>query len=189
MDIPVFHDDQHGTAIIARRGPDQRAAPVRPKIEGLPLVCNGAGAAAIACIELVKAMGARHENMHRLRHQGRDLQGRTEGMNQWKSAHAVETEAAHAGRGDGRRGRLPRRQVKGAVTQDMVKSMADNPMIFAMANPDPEITPEEVAEVRVDAIVATGAVRLSQPGQQCPRLSLHLFAARWMCAPAPSTTR
>ena len=119
-------------------------------------------------------MGAQPQELHCLRHKGRDLAGRrTEGMNQWKSAHAVKTDLPHAGRGDGGRGTSSSASsVKGAVTQEMVQSMADNPVIFAMANPDPEITPEEAHEVRVDAIVATGRSDYPNQGQQCPWFSV-----------------
>jgi malate dehydrogenase (oxaloacetate-decarboxylating)(NADP+) len=145
-----------------RRGPDQRAASDRPRSKTTKIVCNGAGAAAIACIELIKAMGCR-TRIIALRHQGRDLQGRaTEGMNQWKSAHAVKTEARTlADAMDGADVFLGL-SVKGALTRHG-RSMADNPMIFAMANPDPEITPEEVAAIRSDAIMATG--RSDYPNQ------------------------
>jgi malate dehydrogenase (oxaloacetate-decarboxylating)(NADP+) len=127
------------------------------------LVCNGAGAAAIACIELVKSMGVRHENVILCDTKGVIYQGRATGLNQWKSAHAVKTDRRSlADALDGADVFLGL-SVKGALTDDMVRSMADNPIIFAMANPDPEITPEEVAEIRTDAIVATG--RSDYPNQ------------------------
>jgi malate dehydrogenase (oxaloacetate-decarboxylating)(NADP+) len=163
MDIPVFHDDQHGTAVICAAGLINALHLSGKKIEECRIVLNGAGAAGIACLELLKTMGARPENCIMCDTKGVIWQGRTQGMNQWKSAHAVKThlrtlEEAMAG-ADVFLGV----SVKGAVTQDMVKSMADNPVIFAMANPDPEITPEEAHEVRVDAIVATG--RSDYPNQ------------------------
>ncbi|WP_170468243.1 NADP-dependent malic enzyme [Ruegeria arenilitoris] len=163
MDIPVFHDDQHGTAVICAAGLLNALRISGKKIEDVKIVLNGAGAAGIACIELLKAMGARHENCIVCDTKGVIYQGRTEGMNQWKSAHAITTELRTLE--DAMKGAdvFLGVSVKGAVTQDMVASMADNPVIFAMANPDPEITPEEAHEVRVDAIVATG--RSDYPNQ------------------------
>jgi len=133
------------------------------KIEDVKIVLNGAGAAGIACIELIKSMGARHENCIACDTKGVIYQGRTEGMNQWKSAHAVNTDLRTLEEAMEGADVFLGVSVKGAVTQDMVKSMADNPVIFAMANPDPEITPEEAHEVRNDAIVATG--RSDYPNQ------------------------
>ncbi|NIZ11823.1 NADP-dependent malic enzyme [Phaeobacter sp. HF9A] len=163
MDIPVFHDDQHGTAVICAAGLINALHLSGKKIEDVRIVLNGAGAAGIACIELLKSMGARHENCIVCDTKGVIYQGRTEGMNQWKSAHAVKTELRSLE--DAMQGAdvFLGVSAKGAVTQEMVKSMADNPVIFAMANPDPEITPEEAHEVRVDAIVATG--RSDYPNQ------------------------
>jgi malate dehydrogenase (oxaloacetate-decarboxylating)(NADP+) len=157
MDIPVFHDDQHGTAVICALYLSGK------KIEDARIVLNGAGAAGIACLELLKSMGARHDNCIMCDTKGVIWQGRAEGMNQWKSAHAIKTglrtlEEAMKG-ADVFLGV----SAKGAVTQDMVASMADNPVIFAMANPDPEITPEQAHAVRPDAIVATG--RSDYPNQ------------------------
>ncbi|MEK0165126.1 NADP-dependent malic enzyme [Phaeobacter sp. JH20_36] len=163
MDIPVFHDDQHGTAVICAAGLINALHISGKKIEDVKIVLNGAGAAGIACIELLKAMGARHENCIVCDTKGVIYQGRTEGMNQWKSAHAVKTELRSLEEAMKDADVFLGVSVKGAVTQDMVKSMADNPVIFAMANPDPEITPEEAHEVRVDAIVATG--RSDYPNQ------------------------
>ncbi|SDX39304.1 malate dehydrogenase (oxaloacetate-decarboxylating)(NADP+) [Ruegeria halocynthiae] len=163
MDIPVFHDDQHGTAVICAAGLLNALQISGKKIEDVKIVLNGAGAAGIACIELLKSMGAQHENCIVCDTKGVIYQGRTEGMNQWKSAHAITTELRTLE--DAMKGAdvFLGVSVKGAVTQDMVASMADNPVIFAMANPDPEITPEEAHEVRVDAIVATG--RSDYPNQ------------------------
>ncbi len=163
MDIPVFHDDQHGTAVICAAGLINALHISGKKIEDVKIVLNGAGAAGIACIELLKRMGARHENCVICDTKGVVYQGRTEGMNQWKSAHAIKTDLRSLE--DAMRGAdvFLGVSAKGAVTQDMVLSMADNPVIFAMANPDPEITPEEAHEVRQDAIVATG--RSDYPNQ------------------------
>ncbi|WP_282170593.1 NADP-dependent malic enzyme [Ruegeria atlantica] len=163
MDIPVFHDDQHGTAVICAAGLLNALRISGKKIEDVKIVLNGAGAAGIACIELLKSMGAKHENCIVCDTKGVIYQGRTEGMNQWKSAHAITTELRTLEEAMRGADVFLGVSVKGAVTQDMVASMADNPVIFAMANPDPEITPEEAHEVRVDAIVATG--RSDYPNQ------------------------
>ncbi|MCG7520423.1 NADP-dependent malic enzyme [Ruegeria sp. Ofav3-42] len=163
MDIPVFHDDQHGTAVICAAGLLNALHISGKKIEDVKIVLNGAGAAGIACIELLKSMGAKHENCIVCDTKGVIYQGRTEGMNQWKSAHAITTELRTLEEAMNGADVFLGVSVKGAVTQDMVASMADNPVIFAMANPDPEITPEEAHEVRVDAIVATG--RSDYPNQ------------------------
>jgi malate dehydrogenase (oxaloacetate-decarboxylating)(NADP+) len=163
MDIPVFHDDQHGTAIIATAGMINALHLTGRDIKTTKLVCNGAGAAGIACIELVKAMGMPSENVLLCDTKGVVYQGRTEGMNQWKTAHATATEARTLE--DAMKGAdiFFGVSAKGALTPDMVRSMAPRPIIFAMANPDPEITPEEVAEIRDDAIMATG--RSDYPNQ------------------------
>ncbi|NEX48084.1 NADP-dependent malic enzyme [Pseudotabrizicola algicola] len=163
MDIPVFHDDQHGTAVICAAGLINALELSGKRIEDCRIVLNGAGAAGIACLELLKSMGAKHDNCIMCDTKGVIYQGRTEGMNQWKSAHAANTplrtlEEAMAG-ADVFLGV----SAKGAVTPEMVSSMAENPVIFAMANPDPEITPEEAHAVRPDAIVATG--RSDYPNQ------------------------
>lgn len=163
MDIPVFHDDQHGTAVICAAGLLNALHLSGKKIEDCKIVLNGAGAAGIACIELLKSMGAKHDNCIACDTKGVIYQGRTEGMNQWKSAHAVKTELRTLEEAMAGADVFLGVSVKGAVTQDMVKSMAENPVIFAMANPDPEITPEEAHEVRPDAIVATG--RSDYPNQ------------------------
>ncbi|MDU8927908.1 NADP-dependent malic enzyme [Alisedimentitalea sp. MJ-SS2] len=163
MDIPVFHDDQHGTAVICAAGLINALHISGKKIEDCKIVLNGAGAAGIACIELLKRMGARHENCIVADTKGVIYQGRTEGMNQWKSAHAVATELRTLEEAMKGADVFLGVSAKGAVTQQMVLDMADNPVIFAMANPDPEITPEEAHEVREDAIVATG--RSDYPNQ------------------------
>lgn len=163
LDVPVFHDDQHGTAIITAAGLINALHITGRAIHTTKLVVNGAGAASIACIELFKSMGMPGKNIIMCDSKGVVYEGRTEGMNQWKSAHAAKTTdrtLAHAIEGADCFVGL---SVAGAVTADMVKSMADNPIIFAMANPDPEITPEEVAAVRSDALVATG--RSDYPNQ------------------------
>ena len=163
MNIPVFHDDQHGTAVICAAGLINALHISGKKIENVKIVLNGAGAAGIACIELLKTMGARHENCTVCDTKGVIYQGRTEGMNQWKSAHAIKTKIRTLEEAMRGADVFLGVSVKGAVTQDMLASMAENPVIFAMANPDPEITPEEAREVRADAIVATG--RSDYPNQ------------------------
>lgn len=163
MDIPVFHDDQHGTAIIAAAGILNAMRLTGREMKSTKLVCNGAGAAGIACLELIKAMGFAPENVILCDTKGVVYKGRTEGMNQWKSAHAVETKARTLD--DAMQGAdvFFGLSAKGALSPDMVKSMAPNPIIFAMANPDPEITPEEAHAVRDDVIIATG--RSDYPNQ------------------------
>ena len=163
MDIPVFHDDQHGTAVICAAGLINALHLTGKKIEDCKIVLNGAGAAGIACIELLKSMGAKHDNCIACDTKGVIYQGRTEGMNQWKSGHAARTDARSLEEAMKDADVFLGVSAKGAVTKEMVASMADNPVIFAMANPDPEITPEEAHEVRVDAIVATG--RSDYPNQ------------------------
>jgi malate dehydrogenase (oxaloacetate-decarboxylating)(NADP+) len=156
MDIPVFHDDQHGTAIISAAGIINALHISGKKFKDTKVVVNGAGAAGIACLELLKAMGLPHDNAILCDTKGTIYKGRTDGMNQWKSAHAANTKARTLAEAMKGADVFLGLSVKGAVTKEMVKSMAKNPVIFAMANPDPEITPEEVHEVRSDAIVATG---------------------------------
>jgi malate dehydrogenase (oxaloacetate-decarboxylating)(NADP+) len=163
MDIPVFHDDQHGTAVICAAGLINALHLSGKKIEEVRIVLNGAGAAGIACLELLKAMGARHDNCIMCDTKGVIYQGRTEGMNQWKSAHAVKTDLRDLAEAMAGADVFLGVSAKGAVTQAMVESMAPNPVIFAMANPDPEITPEDAHAVREDAIVATG--RSDYPNQ------------------------
>jgi len=163
MDIPVFHDDQHGTAIIAAAGLINALHLTGRDMRDTKLVVNGAGAAGIACLDLLKALGFKPANVLLCDTKGVVYDGRREGMNQWKSAHAVGTSArtlADAMRGADAVFGL---SAKGAFTDDMIRSMADNPIIFAMANPDPEITVEEVAAIRDDAIMATG--RSDYPNQ------------------------
>src|ERR1700675_2615263 len=163
LDIPVFHDDQHGTAIIAAAGLLNALFLTGRDIAGTKLVCNGAGAAGIACLELLRAVGFRPENLILCDTKGVIYEGRREGMNQWKSAFAVKTKARTLAEALEGADVFFGLSVKGAVTPDMVKAMAEKPIIFAMANPDPEITVEEVAAVRDDAIMATG--RSDYPNQ------------------------
>ncbi len=163
MDIPVFHDDQHGTAIIAAAGLVNALELTGRDLKTTKLVCNGAGAAAIACIELIKAMGFAPENITLCDTKGVIWQGRTEGMNQWKSAHAVKTEARTLEEAMKGADVVLGLSQKGAFSAEMIRSMAARPIIFAMANPDPEITPEEVTAIRGDAIMATG--RSDYPNQ------------------------
>ncbi len=163
MNIPVFHDDQHGTAIITAAGIINALDLTGRGLKDVKLVMNGAGAAGIACLELLKAMGLKADNAILCDSKGVIYQGREKGMNQWKAAHAAPTDARTLE--DAMKGAdvFIGLSVKGAVTKKMVKSMAEKPIIFACANPDPEITPEEVAEVREDAIIATG--RSDYPNQ------------------------
>ena len=163
MDIPVFHDDQHGTAIICAAGLINALHLTGRDIKDIKICVNGAGSAGIACLELIKAMGLPHENAVLCDTKGVIYQGRKEGMNQWKSAHAVNTKSRSLEDAMAGADVFLGLSVKGAVTKEMVAAMAPNPIIFAMANPDPEITPEEVSAVRDDAIMATG--RSDYPNQ------------------------
>jgi malate dehydrogenase (oxaloacetate-decarboxylating)(NADP+) len=163
MDIPVFHDDQHGTAIICASGIINAAHLTGRKLEELKIVVNGAGAAGIACLELIKSLGVRAENVLLCDTKGVVFRGRTEGMNQWKSAHATETKARTLVEAVKGADVILGLSKKGAFTAEMVKSMAKNPIIFAMANPYPEITPEEAKAARDDVIIATG--RSDYPNQ------------------------
>jgi len=162
MKIPVMHDDQHGTAIIAAAGLLNACHITGRKLEDVKMVVNGAGASALACTALIKAMGARHENVTMCDSKGVIYKGR-EGIDQFKSAHAVDTDARTLTEAMVGADIFLGLSVAGAVTQDMVKGMAPQPIIFAMANPDPEITPPDVLAVRPDAIVATG--RSDYPNQ------------------------
>ncbi len=163
MDIPVFHDDQHGTAIVAAAGLINACYLTGRELRETKLVVNGAGSAAIACVELLKAMGMRPEHVVLCDTKGVVYQGRQEGMNQWKSAHAVATRARTLAEALEGADVVFGLSVKGALTQDMVRAMADKPIIFAMANPDPEITPEAARAARPNAIIATG--RSDYPNQ------------------------
>jgi malate dehydrogenase (oxaloacetate-decarboxylating)(NADP+) len=163
MDIPVFHDDQHGTAIIAAAGLINALHLTDRDMAKTRLVVNGAGAAGIACTELLKAMGFAPNNVILCDTKGVIYKGRTEGMNQWKSAHAAETDARTLADALNGADAVFGLSAKGAFSDEMIRSMAPNPIIFAMANPDPEITPEEVARIRDDVIIATG--RSDYPNQ------------------------
>src|SRR3954451_25202306 len=156
MDIPVFHDDQHGTAIIAAAGLFNALKITGRDMATTRLVVNGAGAAGIACVELVKAMGFAPGNVILCDTKGVIFKGSTDGMNQWKSAHAAETGLRTLAEALDGADVFFGLSVKGSLTPDMVRSMAPNPIIFAMANPDPEITPDDAHAVRDDVIIATG---------------------------------
>ena len=163
MNIPVFHDDQHGTAIIASAGFINALHLTGRDIAKTRMVVNGAGAAAIACVELIKAMGMPHDNVVMCDSRGVIYQGREDGMNQWKSAHAAKTKArtlVEAMDGSDVFFGLSR---KDCLTTKMVAGMAGKPIVFAMANPDPEITPEKARKACPDVIIATG--RSDYPNQ------------------------
>jgi malate dehydrogenase (oxaloacetate-decarboxylating)(NADP+) len=163
MNIPVFHDDQHGTAIITAAGLINACYLTGRDLATVKIVVNGAGAAAIACTALIKAMGVRHENVIMCDRKGTIYQGRTEGMDQWKSAHAVPTEARDLTEALVGADVFLGLSAAGALKPEMVKDMAPAPIIFAMANPDPEISPPEARAARPDAIIATG--RSDYPNQ------------------------
>ena len=163
MDIPVFHDDQHGTAIISAAGMLNALQLTGRDIKTAKLVCNGAGAAGIACLDLAKALGFNPANVTLCDTKGVVYRGRVEGMNQWKSAHAIETSARTLAQALEGADIFYGLSAKGALTPAMLKTMAKDPIVFAMANPDPEITPEEAMAARPDAIVATG--RSDYPNQ------------------------
>ncbi|MDO9499831.1 NADP-dependent malic enzyme [Falsiroseomonas sp.] len=163
MDIPVFHDDQQGTAIVAAAGLINACHLTGRDLKSVKLVINGAGAAAVACAELVKAMGIHPQHVILADTKGVIYRGRTEGMNQWKSAHAADTACRTLAQAMEGADCFMGLSVKGAVTPEMVRSMAAHPIIFAMANPDPEITPDEARAVRPDCIIATG--RSDYPNQ------------------------
>jgi malate dehydrogenase (oxaloacetate-decarboxylating)(NADP+) len=163
LDIPVFHDDQHGTAIIAAAGLINALELTGRNIQDFRLVVNGAGSAGIACIELLCALGMPKSCVTLCDTKGVIYLGRKDGMNQWKSAYAADTKARTLADALDGADAFFGLSAKGAVTAEMVVSMAPKPIIFAMANPDPEITPEEVHAVRDDAIVATG--RSDYPNQ------------------------
>ena len=163
LDIPVFHDDQHGTAIISTAGIINALDLTNKKIEDVKVVVNGAGAAGIACLELLKSMGLPHDNAILCDSKGPIYIGRDENINQWKAAHAIDTDARSLA--DAMRGSdiFLGLSVKDALTQEMLKTMNKDPIIFAMANPDPEIDPKLAREVRPDCIIATG--RSDYPNQ------------------------
>jgi malate dehydrogenase (oxaloacetate-decarboxylating)(NADP+) len=162
MNIPVFHDDQHGTAIITAAGLINACLLTKRELKAIRVVCNGAGAAAIACTELIKAMGVPHGNVIMCDRKGVIHKGRSD-LDQWKSAHAVETEARTLGEALVGADVFLGLSAAGALKPEMVVGMAANPIIFAMANPDPEILPEDAKAARPDAIIATG--RSDYPNQ------------------------
>ncbi|MES2896979.1 MAG: NADP-dependent malic enzyme [Pseudomonadota bacterium] len=163
LDIPVFHDDQHGTAIISAAGLINACHITGRELKDVKVVLNGPGAAGIATLELIKAMGITPSNVIAVDSKGVLWRGRTNDMNQYKSAHAVDTDKRTLAEALEGADVFIGLSVKGALTADLVAKMAPKPIIFAMANPDPEITPEEVHSVRPDAIVATG--RSDYPNQ------------------------
>ena len=162
LDIPVFHDDQHGTAIITTAALINALNINKKKIDEIKIVVNGAGASAMACANLFKKSGVPQKNITMVDRTGVIFRGR-ENLNQWKSGHAIETKDRTLDDAIKNADVFLGLSAKGALTKDMVKKMAKNPIIFACANPDPEITPEEVEEVRDDAIIATG--RSDYPNQ------------------------
>ena len=154
MDIPVFHDDQHGTAVVVAAGIENALDIVEKKLEGVKIIMNGAGAAGIACLEILRSMGAK--NIVLCDKQGVIYKGRNEDMNEWKEKYAIDTSE-----------RSLLDTIKGAdvfiglsakdvLNEEMLKSMGKDPIIFALANPDPEVRPEFAKSVRPDAIIATG---------------------------------
>ena len=164
MDIPVFHDDQHGTAIISAAGIINAAHLTGRKLEDMKMVVNGAGAAGIACLELIKSMGVKHRECHSLRHQGRGLSRPHRRHEPVEVGACRRNQGAHAGRRHGGRRCVPGPFRQGRVHAGHGASpWRKNPIIFAMANPDPEITPEEAKAVRNDVIIATG--RSDYPNQ------------------------
>ena len=163
LDIPVFHDDQHGTAIIATAGLINACEITGRKLSDVKVVISGAGAAGLSVAGLIRHLGVKRDNILMVDRQGVIYEGRKEGMDQFKSAFAVKTKKRTLAEAFEGADVFMGLSAKGTVNQAMVKSMAKNPMIFPMANPDPEITPEEIREVRTDAIIATG--RSDYPNQ------------------------
>jgi malate dehydrogenase (oxaloacetate-decarboxylating)(NADP+) len=155
MNIPVFHDDQHGTAIITAAGLINACHLTGREFSTLKVVVNGAGAAAIACTELIKAMGVRGDNVTMCDRKGVIHKGRTD-LDQWKSAHALDTDARTLGEALAGADVFLGLSAAGALKPEMVCDMAREPIIFAMANPDPEIWPPDATAARPDAIIATG---------------------------------
>jgi len=162
LDIPVFHDDQHGTAIITTAALINALDICKKSISDIKIVVNGAGASAMACANLFKKIGVPQKNLTMIDRKGVIYRGR-EDLNQWKSSHAIETKNRNLSDAIKDSDVFLGLSAKGALIKDMVKKMAKNPIIFACANPDPEITPEEIEEVRNDAIIATG--RSDYPNQ------------------------
>ncbi len=162
LDIPVFHDDQHGTAIITTAALINALDITKKSIKKIKVIVNGAGASAMACANLFKNSGVPQDNITMVDRKGVIYRGR-ENLNQWKSRYAIETSSRTLDDAIKNADVFLGLSAKGALTKNMVKKMAKNPIIFACANPDPEITPEEVEQVRDDAIVATG--RSDYPNQ------------------------
>ncbi|MXO65461.1 NADP-dependent malic enzyme [Altericroceibacterium endophyticum] len=163
MNIPVMHDDQHGTAIIAAAGLINACHLTGRELKDIRIVVNGAGASAIACTALMKAMGVRHDHVTMCDRSGVIYTGRTESMDQWKSAHAIDTPARTLEDALHGADMFLGLSAAGALKAEWVANMADRPIIFAMANPTPEIAPEEAKKVRPNAIIATG--RSDYPNQ------------------------
>lgn len=163
MKIPVFHDDQHGTAIVSGAGLLNACQITGRKLGDIRLVVNGAGASAIACSKIFISLGVKPSNLTMCDSQGVIYKGRTEGMNKYKAEFAVDTKARTLNEALNGADVFVGLSVAGALTADMIKNMAKDPIIFAMANPDPEITPDKAREVRPDAIIATG--RSDYPNQ------------------------
>lgn len=156
MDIPVFHDDQHGTAIIVAAALINAAYLTNRSLADMKIVVNGAGAASIACIELLLTLGILQKNVILCDTKGVIYKNRKEGMNQWKEALANDTNLRSLEEALVGADVFLGLSTKGAMSKSMVSSMSENPIIFAMANPDPEILPEDIISVRNDAIIATG---------------------------------
>ena len=163
MKIPVMHDDQHGTAIIAAAGLVNACFLTGRELKDVKVVVNGAGASALACTALIKSMGVRHENVTVCDRSGVIYRGRESGMDQWKSAHAIDTDARDLEQALVGADIFLGLSAAGALKPEYVAKMAAKPIIFAMANPDPEIRPEDAKAVRPDAIIATG--RSDYPNQ------------------------
>ncbi len=162
LDIPVFHDDQHGTAIITSAALINALDINGKSIKKVKVVINGAGASAMACSNLFKKSGVPQKNITMIDRQGVIYKGR-KNLNKWKTAHAIDTSSRTLDEAINKADVFLGLSAKGALTKNMVKKMSKNPIIFACANPDPEITPEEIEEVRNDAIIATG--RSDYPNQ------------------------
>ncbi|WP_370236625.1 MULTISPECIES: NADP-dependent malic enzyme [Henriciella] len=163
LEVPVFHDDQHGTAIIAAAGIINACHITGRELKDIKVAVSGAGAAGLSCAGLIRHLGVKAENILMCDSSGVVYEGRTERMDQFKSAYAVKTDKRTLAEAMDGADVFLGLSVKGAVSKEMVASMAPNPIIFAMANPDPEILPEDIKQVRDDAIIATG--RSDYPNQ------------------------
>ena len=188
MNIPVFHDDQHGTAIITAAGLINALHLTGRDIRDVKVVVNGAGAAAIACTELIKSMGVKPDHVLMCDRKGVIYQGRTEGMDQWKSAHAVSTDRRSLHEALEGADVFLGLSAADALKPEMLMKMADQPIIFAMANPDPEISPPLAKATRPDAIIATGVRTIRTRSTTC-WASPSSSAARSTCGRLRSTTR